>query len=224
MSRPLDLRHVKTYRSNGRVYHYSRITKERLPDNPVERAERVRQINESRRPGPGTAVRRSVEYLERRKAALQADVLELKKATADLRERIKSAKGQARHFSLASDAEDALARPDAYWAWAHPQPAPKRLRGVYRLMKNGKTVYIGQSVDIISRVLQHAAEKDFDEFSYALVDGSKETLNAIETALIVLERPPENRTADTKWSRARAEAILSDYRGRANTLERGPHG
>ena len=43
-------KHVKTYRGpNGTTYHYHRITTERLPDDPAERAIRVREINESPR-------------------------------------------------------------------------------------------------------------------------------------------------------------------------------
>ncbi len=39
------LKHVKSYRSGGRVYFYHRLTKERLPADEAARAQRVLQIN-----------------------------------------------------------------------------------------------------------------------------------------------------------------------------------
>ncbi len=41
------LRHVQAVRRSGRIYYYHRITKERLPDAPQERALRVLAINVS---------------------------------------------------------------------------------------------------------------------------------------------------------------------------------
>lgn len=49
----VKLRHVKKYRSSGKVYWYHRITGERLPDDEEARAGRVLEINsglESDRP------------------------------------------------------------------------------------------------------------------------------------------------------------------------------
>lgn len=41
----IRLKHVKRYRADGKLYFYHRLTKERLPDDPAERAARVLQIN-----------------------------------------------------------------------------------------------------------------------------------------------------------------------------------
>lgn len=222
MTERVPLKHVKTYRVGGKFYHYSRITKERLPDNPKERAARVRAINKDPTFGPAQAEKQAVERLKRRKTALQGTIEDLEKSARHLEKRIKSAKAQARQLGLATDDVDALRRPNALWSWVPPMPTPKRLRGVYRLMKAGRAVYIGQSVDILSRVTTHAAEKDFDEFSYALVDGGREALNEIEAALIILERPPENRLATLpRWTLEEAQAVLDKYRTAAASTEDG---
>jgi len=41
----VKLKHIKSYRAGGRVYHYHRITGARLPDDESERARRVLEIN-----------------------------------------------------------------------------------------------------------------------------------------------------------------------------------
>jgi hypothetical protein len=43
----VKLMHINTVRAKGRIYHYHRKTKERLPDDPIVRAERVLAINAS---------------------------------------------------------------------------------------------------------------------------------------------------------------------------------
>ena len=217
MTQPIKLKHVKSYRVAGKPYHYHRITKERLPEDPVERAVRVREINED--PDP----KRAMERLKRENAGLLRTIEDLEKTARDLQARIKSAEVQERHFDLVADVADASMGPDAYGPWGPPMPAPKRLRGVYRLMKEGRTVYIGQSVDIMSRVLEHTTKKNFDQFSYALVEGGREALNEVESALILIERPPENHGIDGtlrhptghRWSREEAQAILNNYRSSA---------
>lgn len=225
MSKPNRLRHVKEYRSGGKTYHYHRKTSERLPDDPVKRAARVREINEELRLAPDQVDKRTLERLLRENAALLRTIEDLKKSARERQRRREDVEAQERHFSSADDVEDALVKPDAYWQWEPAMPATKRLRGVYRLMKRGRIVYIGQSVNIIGRITEHAAEKDFDQFSYALVDGSRETLNAIESALIIIERPPGNHGADGRlhyptghqWSREEAQAVLDEYRRRARS-------
>lgn len=67
----------------------------------------------------------------------------------------------------------------------------KKYRGCYLLWKNGVVVYVGQSVNIMSRVGTHLAEnlKDFDGFSYCLFDGD---LNDAEAELIARYKPTLN--------------------------------
>ena len=45
MIQVVRLKHCKSYRSGGKVYHYHRVTKERLPDDEAARAKRVLDIN-----------------------------------------------------------------------------------------------------------------------------------------------------------------------------------
>jgi hypothetical protein len=62
--------------------------------------------------------------------------------------------------------------------------------GIYFLRKSGSIVYIGQSVNVYSRVAQHRNTKDFDAVDFMPCDKSK--LNEIEGFLIRLIMPPQN--------------------------------
>ena len=72
----------------------------------------------------------------------------------------------------------------------------------------------------MNRISTHATQKDFDQISYARVDGDRETLNEIESALIITERPPWNHSYEGNlthptghgWTREEALAILDKYR------------
>ena len=66
-----------------------------------------------------------------------------------------------------------------------------KIRGCYLLWKNGCVVYVGQSVNILSRVGTHLAEnsKDFDAYSYCAIDGD---LNNAEAELIARYKPTIN--------------------------------
>lgn len=107
----------------------------------------------------------------------------------------------------------------ACWPWQPPMSAPERAQGVYRLIKKGRTVYIGQSVHVMGRVADHAKSKDFDQFSYARVDGDPKVLNEVESALIIVERPVGNHGFDGRlrhpvgheWTREEAQAVLDKY-------------
>ena len=124
MTASVHLKHVKRYRVGGRVYLYHRKTGERLPDNPVDRAARVREINEDEDPDQ----RRALERLKRKETALRGTIQDLEKTARDLRRHIKSAQAQARHLNVHPDAVNASMRPDAFWPWEPPMPAPKRSR------------------------------------------------------------------------------------------------
>ena len=160
--------------------------------------------------------KQDIDRLKRERNQLR---IEINRARADLR-LIRPIRDRV-HASLKQ-------RSTAYWPWESPMQSPKRVQGVYRLIQEGQTVYIGQSGNIMSRVATHAAQKDFDEFSYAIVDGDKETLNEIESALIILERPPWNHGLDGRlrhptghhWTREEAEAVLDKYRPRAGTPDK----
>jgi hypothetical protein len=61
---------------------------------------------------------------------------------------------------------------------------------IYFLCKAGRVVYVGQSVSLTTRVLQHAA-KEYDRVFYVLVAESH--LNEVERQFIELLDPPLNR-------------------------------
>jgi len=62
--------------------------------------------------------------------------------------------------------------------------------GVYFLIKEQSIVYVGQSVNLFSRVATHATEKDFDSIAYILCD--KSMLDKLESLYIHTLRPELN--------------------------------
>lgn len=73
-----------------------------------------------------------------------------------------------------------------------PQPF-KRLTGVYFLFLSGEIVYIGQSINIMKRLIEHDFDgKVFDSFGY--LEFEKKYLNYEERRLIKLYRPRYNIT------------------------------
>ena len=67
----------------------------------------------------------------------------------------------------------------------------KKVRGCYLLYRGDRVVYVGQSINIMSRVGTHLANplKRFDGFCYTEVDGD---LNEAEAELIAIYRPTDN--------------------------------
>jgi len=69
---------------------------------------------------------------------------------------------------------------------------PKIVSGVYCLFdERGKIVYIGKSIDIFTRILQHAKCKDFSTYSYIELDELDQ--GPIEEALIHKHKPRLNK-------------------------------
>lgn len=165
-------------------------------------------------------VRDLSEQIEFERGTLRTLQTQIKEAESRLRDIDRTRK--SREFRDASIERGA----PAFWPWGPPMTPPKRLQGVYRLLRDGNTIYIGQSVNIMARIADHMEDKDFDQFSYALVDGGVEALNEVESALIIVERPPRNHTArgklfhptGHKWTRKEAEAVLDNYRSRARSV------
>ena len=62
--------------------------------------------------------------------------------------------------------------------------------GVYFLINNGKVVYVGQSVKIMSRVIDHTINKVFDGFAYIPCEANM--LDVMESLYIHVLRPPLN--------------------------------
>jgi hypothetical protein len=66
-----------------------------------------------------------------------------------------------------------------------------KVRGCYLLWKGGKVIYVGQSVNVLSRIGVHLSnpQKDFDGYSYSHVRGN---LNDAEAELIAKYKPSCN--------------------------------
>ena len=197
----------------------------------AEKQGRLLPNKSARRDRPGPTVpdlRQERNELRREARALRGEVRHYEETLRTLRIQIQAAEDYLRDHDVDRyrEALDVSIKrgTSAYWPWQPPASVPGRLQGVYRLMREGETVYIGQSVDIMGRIASHMAKKrDFDQFAYALVDGDRETLNEVESALIIVERPPWNHGIDGKlrhptghgWTHEEALAILDKYRSRA---------
>lgn len=66
----------------------------------------------------------------------------------------------------------------------------ERRCGVYLLMLNGRIVYVGQSVNVFSRIHQHVGKKKFDQVR--LLPCKREDLNDLEGFLIRALMPDQN--------------------------------
>lgn len=62
--------------------------------------------------------------------------------------------------------------------------------GVYFLLQGNKVVYVGQSVNVHSRITGHMSSKEFDRFAYVKCD--KAALDVLESLYIHALRPPLN--------------------------------
>lgn len=70
--------------------------------------------------------------------------------------------------------------------------------GIYKLYNNGVVVYVGQSINVFSRVKAHKTDKliDFDFYKYFFCD--KHDLDTLEKALINKYKPIHNGTKKNK--------------------------
>ena len=68
------------------------------------------------------------------------------------------------------------------------------LCGVYFLFKSDECVYIGQSVNIMSRIATHAEQKEF--CSYAYLEFPRDKLNEMETLYILTYKPKLNLSSN----------------------------
>lgn len=84
---------------------------------------------------------------------------------------------------------DPLLSPEAIIAQA--VPACPIMCGVYFLIRDGKVVYVGQSVHISNRIAAHAQRKQFDCWSWLPCE--IEGLDALERAYINALMPEDNR-------------------------------
>jgi hypothetical protein len=63
-----------------------------------------------------------------------------------------------------------------------------RACGVYFLIDQGEVVYVGQSVNVFSRMREHCKSKSFNSYSY--INCPREDLNVLESLYIHVLRPP----------------------------------
>lgn len=70
-------------------------------------------------------------------------------------------------------------------------PAPKWVTGIYFLFDGDEIVYVGQSVDIMTRVGAHLRDKVFDSFNYIECDLCD--LNNLEATYILELKPKYNQ-------------------------------
>lgn len=68
--------------------------------------------------------------------------------------------------------------------------ASPKCAGIYFLIKESKIVYIGQSINLLSRLGSHTKRIDFDKYTF--VKCAKEHLNDVESALISRFNPEHN--------------------------------
>lgn len=62
--------------------------------------------------------------------------------------------------------------------------------GVYFLISNGRVVYVGQSVNVYTRIFSHQTFKQFDRFAF--IPCKPNMLNRVESLYIHVLRPPLN--------------------------------
>lgn len=79
------------------------------------------------------------------------------------------------------------------------------IKGIYFLIRNGKIVYIGQSENLINRIMTHYANNSmkFDTVRFIEFDGHKYDRMRYETRLILYFRPKWNGTSESKRSMAK---------------------
>lgn len=66
--------------------------------------------------------------------------------------------------------------------------------GVYFLIKNRRVIYVGQSVNIFSRLREHRKDKDFDSFKF--LQCKRHELDVIESKYIYALKPKLNMKKD----------------------------
>jgi hypothetical protein len=89
--------------------------------------------------------------------------------------------------------------------------ATTAVAGVYFLVSSGRVVYVGQSIDINSRVNQHRSGATRKRFDYALaIAVAPEHLDAVEGSFIRALDPPLNRGAPAP-SEAPDDIVLSRF-------------
>lgn len=87
--------------------------------------------------------------------------------------------------------------------------------GVYFLIENDKVVYVGQSLNIFSRVMQHVQNKKFARVAY--IPCSQDQLDAIESLYIHALKPKLNGRVHNNPDAMRAPLSLPQIMARLST-------
>lgn len=72
----------------------------------------------------------------------------------------------------------------------------KKITGIYFLLEKDEVVYVGQTVNGLSRVYSHS-DKKWDSYCFVPVD--KDDLNRIETENIVFYKPKYNKSMNSEF-------------------------
>lgn len=96
---------------------------------------------------------------------------------------------------------------------ASAKPWPRKMRGIYFLLRKGRVIYVGQARDVGRRVGVHAVTKDFDAWAWVPVPFG--SLDEMERAYIDALAPELNRDVVTVRNRLRLAAERAATEGGA---------
>jgi len=80
-----------------------------------------------------------------------------------------------------------------------------RVCGVYFLIKGNRVVYVGQSMNVHSRIPSHTITKDFD--SVTVISCDKDQLDVLESLYIYMLDPPLNSNNERTFAPMTLEAL-----------------
>ena len=135
--------------------------------------------------------RKNKEAIEKRKAEERSGLLAIRQEVAELE--LQRGELQTQQILGAEAARltgKTLLREKEIVAGSMPVD---KVCGVYFLIQSQRVVYVGQSVNVFSRILNHQAGKDFDSFAY--IPCSPDILDRLESLYIHTLRPPLNGCA-----------------------------
>jgi hypothetical protein len=82
---------------------------------------------------------------------------------------------------------------------------PRAIRGIYFLFRRGRLQYVGKSIDVMGRVVQHQRKVKFDRF--AVVECRHDEMADLEVAYIVMLKPPLNNHSNTACVRCEGTTL-----------------
>jgi len=132
--------------------------------------------------------RKNREEKARRRAEAEAKVLDLTEEIAALKRKRDAIAGEIEASDISARLTGhTLLTESAIVGAAKPADG---FCGVYFLISRGRVVYVGQSVNVFSRVAQHSADKDFDAMAW--VPCERRMLDKLESLYIHTLSPELN--------------------------------